>query len=392
MAKVRAPENPRKRNHPDDTSDLRRFLSNGTPSKNGGKGLQRQTKPYRPQQQSTTRETSGTKNRDGPSCSGENTVLLDSMEGNYPGSLGSGSGEGLPVRVGTSPLPGESSSISGQIPNRTQGNGSRNSSTAGQGCSEKGSLTKRPIHQQAVCSLQKGWIFASSDQPETPQFIHGQPTFQNGGNPQSEGIAEGRGLDVLGRSKGCLPLSSHCRESQKIPLVCMGRHHLRVHLSAMWSLQCAEDLHKTPSPSDGSLTIQRSEVSGLLRRYLGDGRRSGDSSGTSPSDHHPSGTTGLHREQVEVNPGPLPSDHLLGSAGGHNINEVALTSGENATNHEQLQADIDKGNHYSAGIGSCNRKNVSSTPGSVTSSPSHSPPPASVNSNAKEIPFLSGAR
>ena len=223
------------------------------------------------------------------------------MEGNYPGSLGSGSGEGLPVRTGTSPLPGESSSISSQIPNRTQGNGSRNSSTAGQGCSEKGSLTKRPIHQQAVCSPQKGRIFASSDQPETPQFTHGQPTFQNGGNPQSEGIAEGRGLDVLGRSKGCLPLSSHCRESQKIPSVRMGRHHLRVHLSAIWSLQCAEDLHKTPSPSDGSLTIQRSEVSGLLRRYLGDGRRSGDSSGTSPSDHHPSGTTGLHREQVEVN-------------------------------------------------------------------------------------------
>ena len=167
----------------------------------------------------------------------------------------------------------------------------------------------------------------------------------------------------------------------------MGRHHLRVHLSAIWSLQCAEDLHKTPSPSDGSLTIQRSEVSGLLRRYLGDGRRSGDSSGTNPSDYHPSGTTGLHREQVEVNPGPLPSDHLLGSAGGHNINEVALTSGKNATNHEQLQADTDKGNHYSAGIGSCNRKNVSSMPGSVTSSPSHSPPPASVNSNTKEIPL-----
>ena len=51
LAKVTAPENPRKRNHPDDTSDLCRFLSNGAPSKNGGKGLQCQTKPYRPQQQ-----------------------------------------------------------------------------------------------------------------------------------------------------------------------------------------------------------------------------------------------------------------------------------------------------------------------------------------------------
>ena len=51
LAKVTAPGNPRKRNHPDDTSDLRHFLSNGAPSKNGSKGLQRQTKPYRPQQQ-----------------------------------------------------------------------------------------------------------------------------------------------------------------------------------------------------------------------------------------------------------------------------------------------------------------------------------------------------
>ena len=51
LAKITAPENPRKRNHPDDTSDLRRFLSNGALSKNGSKGLQRQTKPYRPQQQ-----------------------------------------------------------------------------------------------------------------------------------------------------------------------------------------------------------------------------------------------------------------------------------------------------------------------------------------------------
>ena len=263
---------------------------------------------------STTRETSGTRNRDGPSYSRENKVLLDSMEGNYPGSLGSGSGEGLLVRTGTSPLPGEPSSISGQISNRTQGNGSRSLSTAGQGCSEKGSLAKRPIHQQAVCGPQKGWIFASSDQPETPQFTRGQPTFQNGGNPQSEGIAEGRGrgLDVLSRSKGCLPLSSHCRESQEIPSVHMGRHHLRIHLSAIWSLQCAEDLHKTPLPGDGSLTIQRSEVSSLLRRYLADGRRSGDSAGTSPSDHHPSGTTGLHREQVEVNPGPCHQIIYLG--------------------------------------------------------------------------------
>ena len=337
-----------------------------------------------PNNKSTTRETSGSRNRDGPSSK----VLLDSMEGNYPGSLGSGSGEGLPVKTGTSPLPGEPSSIGSQIPNRTQGNGSRSSRTPGQGCSEKGSLAKQSIHQHAVCSPQKGWIFASSDQPETPQFTHGQPTFQNGGNPQSEGIAEGRGLDVLGRSKGCLPLSSHCRESQEIPSVHMVRHHLRIHLTAIWSLQCTEVLHKTPSPGDGSLMIQRSEVSSLLRRYLADGRRSGDSAGTSPSDHNPSGTTGLHREQVEVNPGPLPSDHLLGSAGGHNVNEVALTSGKNATNHEQLQADIDKGNHYSTGIGSCNRKDVSSSPGSVTSSPSHSPPPASVNSNTKEIPSL----
>ena len=51
LAKVTAPGNPRKRNHPDDSSDLRRFLSNGAPSKNGGKGFQRQTKPYKPQQQ-----------------------------------------------------------------------------------------------------------------------------------------------------------------------------------------------------------------------------------------------------------------------------------------------------------------------------------------------------
>ena len=51
LAKVTSPMPPRKRSHPEDPSDLRRFLSNGAPSKYGSKGSQRQPKPYKPQQQ-----------------------------------------------------------------------------------------------------------------------------------------------------------------------------------------------------------------------------------------------------------------------------------------------------------------------------------------------------
>ena len=313
--------------------------------------------------------------------------MLDSMEGNHPRPLGSGSGEGLPVRTGTKPLPDKPNNISGQIPIRTPGNRSRSPSTAGQGCSEEGSLAKRPIHQQTVCGSQKRWILAPSDQSKTPQLAHEQPTLQDGGDPQSERTVKERGLDVLSRPKGCLPLSTHRGESQEVPSVHMGRHHLRIHLSAIWSLQCTKDLHETPSPGDGTFEIQRSEASNLPRRHLADGRRLGDSAEASPSDYYPSGAAGLHCEQVEVNPGPLPSDNLLGSPSGHHFNDTIFTDREDATNHQQLQADINKGIHYSARIGCCNWKNVSSTPGSIASSPSHTPPSAPVNSNTKEVPL-----
>jgi len=50
LAKVAAPPlNPKKRARPDEQPDLRSFLSKGAPSKYGGRGFQRQTKPYNKQ-------------------------------------------------------------------------------------------------------------------------------------------------------------------------------------------------------------------------------------------------------------------------------------------------------------------------------------------------------
>ena len=43
---VQEGHNPRKRSYEEDPNDLRRFLSKGTPAQYGGKGKQRQNKPY----------------------------------------------------------------------------------------------------------------------------------------------------------------------------------------------------------------------------------------------------------------------------------------------------------------------------------------------------------
>ena len=133
-----------------------------------------------------------------------------------------------------------------------------------------------------------------------------------------------RRMDVFSGSKGYLPLGSHYRTSQEVPPICMGRHHLQIQLSTIWSLQCSEDLYKAPLPCDGTLTIYGSETGNLLGRHPANGR-SGDSAETSPTDHHPTGTTGLHCEQAEVNPRPLPSDHLPGTPSRHYLNETTLT-------------------------------------------------------------------
>ena len=69
---------------------------------------------------------------------------------------------------------------------------------------------------------------------------------------------------MLSGSKGCLPLSSHCRAPQEIPTIRMGRHHLRIHLSTIWPLQCSKDIHEAPSPCDGLTMVHGSEDGSVL--------------------------------------------------------------------------------------------------------------------------------
>jgi len=66
-----------------------------------------------------TREVNGTGNRDKCSSSQENTILLTSLETDHPGSLSSGSGEGLPTRTGANPLPDQPSNIRNQASQET---------------------------------------------------------------------------------------------------------------------------------------------------------------------------------------------------------------------------------------------------------------------------------
>ena len=144
----------------------------------------------------------------------------------HPGSLGSGGGEGLPIRTGTNPLPEQPSNISGQVSSRAPNNRSRSPSIIDQRGSKDGKAIKQSIYQQAISDPQKGRVNVTCDQLETPQQIHSQPALQDGGDSLSKGATKRRRLDVLSRPKGCLPLGSNRRAPQEIPLIHMRRHHL----------------------------------------------------------------------------------------------------------------------------------------------------------------------
>ena len=292
-------------------------------------------------------------------------------------TLGSGGGEGLSAITGTNPLPDQFSSIQGQISDRTPGHQHRSASASDQRSCEKSSASTQPIHQQALCGPQEGWVTPSCDQLETPQYLHGQLSFQDGRDPQSEGPVEKRGLDVLSRSEGCLSFSSHCRAPQEIPSIRMGRQHLRIHLSTVWSLQCTKDFHEAPSSSCGTPAVLGSEDGSILGRHPANGRRPRDPAETSSPDHLPPGGSGLHSEQAKVSVRSLPADNLPGVPGRLTPNAAAFTRGKNTTDCDRLQENADKRDHYGTRIGIHNWKTVSNTPRSTTSPPVHSPPPTS---------------
>ena len=128
-----------------------------------------------------------------------------------------------------------------------------------------------------------------------------------------------------------ISLSGHCQTSQEIPQIRMGRHHLRIHPSTVWSMQGTKNFHQAPPTSNGSPKVSGPANSDLFRRHPGDGRGSGTTAATSPTDYLPPRRAGLHSQQSE---GALTPEHVPGTTSGRDLDEIILARGENTTNNQ----------------------------------------------------------
>ena len=143
-------------------------------------------------------------------------MVLAGLGADYTRSVGSGSGEGLPVRTSTDTLPDQHNNVCSQILGRAPGNRGGGAGTNSQRSDKEGSTSDGAIHKQTLRDSKEGWITLASSKSETPQSVHGKTPLQNGGNLQGEGVVKRRKLDVLGGLERCIPFSTCGQASQEV--------------------------------------------------------------------------------------------------------------------------------------------------------------------------------
>ena len=205
LAKVtELPNDQQKRPYQEDKTDLRSFLSNfyprappastatGEPSARTSRTIHpaptngaNTSKANNTNKANTNRASTGStlqpRSQDNHRRGREDSELFAKMDRDHLGSLGTGSGEGLPAGAGTYTLPSQPSDINSKDSRGTPVTGSRDPGAVSEGSNSKGLPMHRTVHQQTVRNPKERWIPASSYQPQTPQSIYRKASFQDGG-------------------------------------------------------------------------------------------------------------------------------------------------------------------------------------------------------------------
>ena len=115
--------------------------------------------------------------------------------------------------------------------------------------------------------------------------------------------------------EGYLSLSSHHKTAQEISEICVGGNHIRLHLSAIWFVQCTKDLHKGTEASHGLPTLPGTENSYLPGRHLNTGGEQRHTSTTGALHGPATRTVRVHHQHSKVNIRTIPPGCVFGAPG-----------------------------------------------------------------------------
>ena len=196
------------------------------------------------------------------------------------------------------------------------------------------------------------------------------------------------GLDVYGGPKRCLSFGSHRKEAQEISEVRVGGNHIQVHLSAIWSVQCAKNFHKAAEASHGLPALSRIANGHLPGRYPHTGREQRHPV-TPGVLHNPAiRTIGVHYQPSKVHTRANPPYCLSWTSDRLGSHETSPARGEGSTYYQQLLPGTVKGGHHSTSVGRSDWQNVSSPPSSVTYTPSPPAPSTPTDPDTESFRFL----
>ena len=120
-----------------------------------------------------------------------------------------------------------------------------------EGCSCSSGTAEPWILLTRLHSSKKEWRTMPHHQSEGAEPIGSPCPLQDGEHPATTGYASPQGLDGEDRPEKSLLLCPHSSTVTRPPQTVVGWQALQVHMPALWTIQCSQDVHKTPQTSSG---------------------------------------------------------------------------------------------------------------------------------------------
>jgi len=260
-----------------------------------------------------------------------------------------------------------------EVPTTTSGsqgaplNVGGDSEAGDQGCSKEGYSLCESIPQPDISGSQERWFSEVGDQPETSESVYPPTALQDGEFGIGQRPAEGRGLDGLNRSKGCLPLGDDMGRPPEILEIHMAGQPVRIPVPPLRSKQCTARVHQVTKTCPCKAAPSRDETDNVSRRHVGDGTEQGGIREPPRPDNIPFRAVGVCGQQGEVSTGTSPDMPLPGLHHRLQGNEDQALRGESNTDLNSLQESQGEGMHISKRISQANWQDDSNPTCSLSS-------------------------
>lgn len=311
--------------------------------------------------------------------------LYTELEADNLRSLDPADGAGLPHRVGQKTLPNISSYHHRKLSREVVVSRGGDPEPA----SEKGSGSYSPftgaIYKQVVPGIQKGWNFPTCYQPEAIKSFYSEEPFQDGRGKDDKRCATSWGLDGLSGFEGCVLVSADNTGTQKVSEIHLGPQDIRVHLPALWAVQCPAHLHKTITTSNGTPADAGFPIDNLPGRYPDNEPIEGGIVVPDGDDDAATGVSWIYSKQREVTDDSITTNSILGTLGGLQSDEVLPPRREGAGDHSDMSGATSPGQIVNPAAVTAARQDECRCPSNTSSTSTLSSPATTEDSVTQKV-------